>query len=145
MYYIDTSVLVAYYCPEPISETAEMLIIGSVRPCISSLTEVELASALSRKIREKNLSPEDGNKIFNQFQSHLELSLYALTVVEDRHYQTAKNWIVQFSTSLRTLDALHLAIAAEGDLTLLTADNHLDLSAKYFGIDVVNVANNQKD
>ena len=141
MYYIDTSVLVAYYCPEPISETAEKLILSSKRPCISSLTEVELASALSRKVREKNLSPDDGNKIYNQFQSHLEQSFYGLTAVDDRHYQTAKTWIVQFSTSLKTLDALHLAVAAEGDFTLLTADKHLSISAKYFGIDVVNLSN----
>ena len=141
MVYVDTSVLVAYYCPEPISETAEKLIISSKRPCISSLTEVELASALSRKVREENLSPDDGNKIFNQFQSHLDQSFYALTAVEDRHYQTAKTWIVQFSTPLKTLDALHLAVAAEGDFTLLTADRHLGISAKYFGIYVVNVSN----
>ncbi len=141
MYYVDTSVLVAYYCPEPISEKAENLILSSKRPCISSLTEVEFASALSRKVREKNLSPEDGNKIFKQFQFHLEQSLYMLTVVEDRHYQTAKTWIVQFSAPLKTLDALHLAIAAESDLTLLTADKHLNISAKHFGIDVVNVSN----
>jgi predicted nucleic acid-binding protein len=141
MYYVDTSVLVAYYCPEPISETAENLILSSKRPCISSLTEVELASALSRKVREKNLSPDDGNKIFNQFQTHLVHSFYRLTAVEDRHYQTAKTWIVQFSTPLKTLDALHLAVAAEGDFTLLTADKHLGISAKYFGIDVVNLSN----
>lgn len=141
MYYIDTSVLVAYYCPEPISETSEMLILSSNRPCISTLTEVEFASALSRKVREKSLSPEDGNKIFNQFQSHLEQSLYGLTSVENRHYQTAKNWIGQFSTPLKTLDALHLAITAESGLTLLTADKHLETSAKYFGIDVVSVSN----
>ena len=141
MVYVDTSVLVAYYCPEPISEIAENLILSSKRPRISSLTEVELASALSRKVREKNLSPDDGNKIFNQFQSHLEQSFYGLTALEDRHYQTAKTWIVQFSTSLKTLDALHLAVAAEGDFTLLTADKHLSISAKYFGIDVINVSN----
>jgi predicted nucleic acid-binding protein len=140
MHYVDTSVLVAYYCPEPFSETAEKLILSSKRPCISSLTEVELASALSRKVREKNLSPDDGNKIYNQFQSHLEQSFYGLTAVEDRHYQTAKTWIIQFSTPLKTLDALHLAVAAEGDLTLLTADQHLDIAAKYFGIDVVIVS-----
>lgn len=61
--------------------------------------------------------------------------------MEDRHYQTAKTWIVQFSAPLKTLNALHLAIAAEGELTLLTADKHLDISAKHFGIDVVNVSN----
>jgi len=141
MVYLDTSVLAAYYCPEPLSEKVEKLVIRADRPCISSLTEVELASAIARKIREKNLSSEDGNKIFNQFQIHLKESLYKLIAVEDRHFQTAKNWILQFAVPLKTLDALHLAIAAQGDLSLLTADRQLDISAKYFGIDVVNIKN----
>lgn len=41
---------------------------------MGSLTEVELASAISRKIRETNLSSEDGHKIFHQFQTHLKES-----------------------------------------------------------------------
>ena len=139
MYYLDTSILAAYYCPEPLSEKVEKFIISEKRPCISSLIEVELASAIARKIREKNLSSEDGNKIFHQFQTHLKDSLYRLIAVEDRHYQTAKNWILQFAVPLKTLDALHLAIAAEGNFTMLTADRQLDISAKYFGIDVVSV------
>ena len=140
MYYLDTSILAAYYCPEPLSEKVEKIVISTKRPCISSLTEVELVSAISRKIREKNLSPEDGNKIFNQFQTHLKESLFRLITVEDRHYQTAKKWILQFAVPLKTLDALHLAIAAEGDFTLLTADRQLDISAKYFGINVVTLS-----
>ena len=139
MCYLDTSVLAAYYCPEPLSEKVEKLIISADRPCISSLTEVELASAISRKIRENNISPEDGNKIFNQFQTHLKESFFRQISVDYRHYQTAKNWILQFAVPLKTLDAIHLAIAAEGDFALLTADKQLDSSAKYFGIDVVNV------
>ena len=141
MYYLDTSVLAAYYSPEPLSEKVEKLLVGAERPCISSLTEVELASAISRKIREKNLSPEDGNKIFNQFQIQLNDSLFKRIAVEDRHYQTAKNWILQFAVPLKTLDALHLAIAAEGDFTLLTSDRQLDISAKHFGVDAVNIKN----
>ena len=141
MYYLDTSILAAYYCPEPLSEKVEKIIISAKRPCMSSLTEVELASAISRKIREKNLSPEDGNKIFNQLQTHLKESLFRLITVEDRHYQAAKNWILQFAVPLKTLDALHLAIAAEGDFTLLTADRQLVKSAKYFGINVANLSN----
>ncbi len=140
MYYLDTSVLAPYYCPEPLSDKVEKIVISADRPCISSLSEVELASAISRKIKEKNLSPEDGNKIFNQFQTHLKESLFRLISVEDRHYRTAKNWILQFAVPLKTLDALHLAVAAEGELTLLTADRQLDISAKYFGINVVNLS-----
>jgi predicted nucleic acid-binding protein len=140
MYYLDTSVLAPYYCPEPLSDKVEKIVVSADRPCISSLSEAELASAISRKIREKNLSPEDGNKIFNQFQTHLKESLFRLISVEDRHYQTAKNWTLQFAVPLKTLDALHLAVAAEGELTLLTADRQLDISAKYFGINVVNLS-----
>ena len=55
MYYLDTSILAAYYCPELLSEKVEKIIISAKRPCMSSLTEVELASAISRKIRQKNL------------------------------------------------------------------------------------------
>jgi predicted nucleic acid-binding protein len=139
MYYLDTSVLAPYYCPEPLSEKVEKLVISADRPCISSLTEVELASAISRKIREKTLSTDNGNRIFNQFQIHLKDSLFRLISVENRHYQTAKDWILQFAAPLKTLDALHLAVAAEGDFTLLTADRQLYISAKYFGIDAVNV------
>jgi hypothetical protein len=90
----------------------EKLVISADRPCISSLTKVELASAISRKVREKNLSPDDGNKIFNQFQTHLKESFFRLISVDDRHYQTAKNWILQFAVPLKTLDAVHLAVAA---------------------------------
>ena len=137
MYYLDTSLLAAYYCPEPLSGEAEKVIISSKRPGISSLTEVELASAISHKIREKNLSLEDGNKIFNQFQTHLKESLYRLISVEDRHYQRAKNWILQFTVLLKTLDALHIAIASKDNLTLLTADRQLDIAAKHFGVKLV--------
>ncbi len=97
MYYLDTSVLAPYYCPEPLSDKVEKIVVSADRPCISSLSEAELASAISRKIREKNLSPEDGNKIFNQFQTHLKESLFRLISVEYRHYRTAKNWTLQFA------------------------------------------------
>jgi len=52
MIYLDTSVLVPYYCPEPDSGKAEKIIIEAGLPAISNLTVVELASAVSRKIRE---------------------------------------------------------------------------------------------
>ena len=55
MFYIDTSVIVAYYCPETLSETVEQLIVKIKQPAISHLTEIELTSAISRKIREKNV------------------------------------------------------------------------------------------
>lgn len=136
MYYVDTSVLAAYYCPEPLSEKAERIIRNSGRPAISILTRLELFSAISRKVRE-GLAPEDGNKIIQQFEYHLvERKLYRQCNVEEHHYVTAANWIAQFNTPLRSLDGLHLAISSSTQLTLLTADIRLADAAHYFGLKV---------
>ena len=135
MSYIDTSVLVAYYCPEPISEIVEETILRIEGPAISPLTEIEFFSAVSRKIREKTVSRSDVHRIINRFQSHTKNKMFRWIPVENQHYQMAKNWIAQFTTPLRTFDALHLAIAALNNLTLITADSNLAESAEYFGVD----------
>lgn len=57
MVYVDTSVLVAYYCPEPLSVAVQQFLIEQPKPAISSLTEVELFSALARKVRMNNPHP----------------------------------------------------------------------------------------
>ena len=54
MIYLDTSVLVAYYCPEPLSRAAERAARAEVAPSISDLCEVEFASALARKVRARD-------------------------------------------------------------------------------------------
>ncbi len=45
MVYLDTSVLVAYYCPEALSRQVQNLMREEVKPALSSLTEVEFFSA----------------------------------------------------------------------------------------------------
>ncbi len=136
MYYVDTSVLAAYYCPEPLSEKAEEIIIASGRPAISILTRIELFSAISRKVRE-GMAPEDGNKIIRQFEYHLiEQKLYRQLALDEHHYTMAANWIAQFNTPLRSLDGLHLAVSSSAQLDLLTADIRLAECARFFGLDV---------
>jgi uncharacterized protein len=137
MYYIDTSLIAAYYCPEPLSEKAESFLTVHVRPAISTLTETELFSAVSRKIREGNLSRADGNRIVSRFLTHVNGHFYTTLVVELHHYRLARDWIGLFTTSLKTLDALHLAIASAEELTLVTADRSLLKSAESLGLDVI--------
>jgi predicted nucleic acid-binding protein len=139
MYYLDTSVLAAYYCPEPLSAKVEELVLEYPTPSISHLSELELVSAIARKIREKGLSSEAGHKIINLFQSHLDHNLYRWVAIEHHHYRKALSWVSQFNTPLRTLDALHLAIAATENVALITADRQLAEAAKFYGIDFVQV------
>src|SRR5437588_297114 len=111
MSYIDTSVLAAYYCPEPLSATVDKLLTNLNGPALSQLSEVELVSALSQKVRTGQLDTAAAHQIRTQFQAHLASGYYELLPVNTREYHLARDWISQFSTSLRTLDALHLAVA----------------------------------
>jgi len=135
MYYIDTSVLAAYYCPEPLSNLAEKYLLSERRPAISQLTEVELESAVSRKVREKEFSERDGLKILDAFQAHIGTSMYTYLILDSRHYRLARSLISRLSTPLRTLDALHLSVSATSDLELITADKRLAESAAKLGIE----------
>ena len=134
MHYIDTSVLVAYYCPEPISEAVERLLQRVKNPSISSLTEVELVSAISGKIREKELSVADGNRIVNQYRSQRKSAILPLINLTEAHFQTAFSMLSRFNPPLKTLDALHLSVAIVNELVIVTADRQLKNAAKHLGV-----------
>lgn len=137
MNYIDTSVLAAYYCPEPLSQKAEQFLINNTRPGISVLTEVELFSVLSRKVREGSLDRSDAGRIISDFLIHLDGHFYTSIPLTTRHCRLARDWIGQFHTSLKSLDAIHLAIAASERMTIVTADLSLAKSADLLAVDCV--------
>lgn len=134
--YLDTSVLVAYYCPEPLSRQVQELLVESVKPAISYLTEVELYSAVARKVRAREISGVDGNRILAKFSAHMDLNLFKILPTEYHHWRLARGWIGLFSTPLRTLDALHLAVASAEERELITADKSLWRSADLLGVEV---------
>ena len=129
-FYIDTSVLVAYYCPEPLSEKAEEFLTTHFQPAISALTELELFSAVSRKIREAGMNRKDAGRVIARFITHVNRNFYNYLSVEQYHYRLARDWIGLFKLGLKSLDALHLAIASSEGLTIVTADGGLLRSAK---------------
>lgn len=140
MYYIDTSVLVAYYCPEILSRQVQSFLGEHLKPAVSDLTAAELFSAVAKKVRMGDLSPSDGNRIFSKFLSHLDGGLFTIISPESQHWRIARGWIGLFSTSLRTLDALHLAIASAGDFTLVTSDQHLLQAADTLAVKAYRIA-----
>jgi predicted nucleic acid-binding protein len=139
MYYIDTSILAAYYCPEILSEKVQAFLRAQIHPAISSLTDVELCSAISKKVRMGELSHADGNRIISKFQSHIDEDLFHIISIEREHWRIARGWLSLFNTSLRTLDALHLAVSSSAQLTIIAADRQLLDSAKSLGVQSENI------
>ncbi|MFO8013095.1 MAG: type II toxin-antitoxin system VapC family toxin [Phycisphaerae bacterium] len=134
MAYIDTSVLVACYCPEALSEKAERAVRRARPPAISPLVEVEFASALSLKVRTGGMDAETAGRVLAAFRLHIDEQRFQVVPVEAKAYALASEWLGSFTAPLRTVDALHLATAHAAGLPLVTADKALADSAKRFGV-----------
>lgn len=130
--YFDTSVIAPLYRAEPLSATAERLQ-EQWRPVISLLTEVELASAVARWVRTGELDDDQATWLENAFAEDLRLEVFERTEPTDRHYWQARAWLQKRKTNLRTLDALHLAVATENGWPMITADRQLHEAAATLG------------
>jgi hypothetical protein len=134
--YIDTSLLVPYYCPETLSEAAERALRGDPSPAVSDLVEIEFFSALAKRVRAREISAGDARRTGEEFLSHLQGGLYRRIAIQRRHYEVARGWLARFALPLRALDALHLALAHVERLRLATADQGLSRSARSLGVPV---------
>jgi predicted nucleic acid-binding protein len=56
--------------------------------------------------------------------------------VEAGDYRLARDWLGLFNTGLRSLDALHLAVASTAGLIVATGDVGLSKAAEALGLDV---------
>jgi predicted nucleic acid-binding protein len=134
--YLDTSVLVPFYLPEALSDAVEQLLRAEAQRGLSQLVEVELFSAVSRRVRMGEISLEQARQIAERFQIHLDSGYYTRIPLQPIHYSLAREWLSRFDRPLRTLDALHLAVAASNHLRLVTADEALARAADAFGVEV---------
>lgn len=133
--YIDTSVLGPYYTPEARSEDAEAQLRAIADPVISELTEVEMRSLIAKKHRMGELDEAEARRVLMQFQDHVSAGLFRRLNLNTAHFGQTCRFLDRLTTRLRTLDALHLSIASESNLSLLTDDTVLAEAAATFGID----------
>jgi len=129
MLYFDTSAVLPYYRQEHASDRVQALLESQTQP------EVEVASALARWVRMGELSEPQANRIESAFHDDVSHGRFSLCPIETAHYKRASHWIGTRKTSLRTLDALHLACAEHHQAQLISEDEALVNAAVFFGID----------
>lgn len=134
MIYIDTSVLAAYYCPEPLSQKAQRALAQEDELAVSSLVELEFASAIARKVRTHEMRRGDAQRILAVFQSHLEQGIYTRLAVDGAHFAKAREWLASLVVPLQTLDSLHVALAAMKGCAIMTADAVLAKACAKVGV-----------
>ncbi len=111
--FFDTSALVKFYYPESDSDRVEELLLGAEKIYLSVLTIVEVASALSKKVRMRELTKAKEISLWNSFQDDLGTDQIEVIGLDERHYFKAADIVREFGSKdgIKTLDALHLALA----------------------------------
>ena len=137
MIYLDTSALVAIYLPEAASDRAEAIVSAELPCAISDLSEVEFYSAISRRLRMKELKRSDALTVIDAFADDVKVQRFQLAHVETSHFRIARSLIARFDTPLRSLDALHVAIARDRGFQLLTLDKSLAKASRRLGLEVL--------
>ena len=136
--YLDTSILVSIYYPEPITPKVRKILTDKKGLSTSSFSLVEFSSAINRKILMNELSKQNGLKIINRFQSDIEKGYYKVYSFSPDDLTGANNFIIDNlgRVSLRTVDALHIAIALRKKCDLfVTADRTQAKSSKKLGLE----------
>jgi predicted nucleic acid-binding protein len=136
--YIDTSSLVKFYYPEEGSDRVEDVLLSVDRVYLSHLTVVEMASALTQKVRTGDVTKRAEGIIWTAFQDDLHAGKVEMVQLHERHYLKAVEIIRKYGSShgIKTLDALHLAIAHSlPQATFLSSDKPLLRIARAIGIE----------
>lgn len=139
MTYIDTSALAKWYLSEPRSEDFAAWIQTVSATYISTLTVVEMRCLLARRRRNRELPVELEQKVFATLQDDIANGFLIQQPIEDQDVQGAFRILTLLPDHpLRTLDALHLAVARKlGVGCVATADRVMALAAQTIGFDVV--------
>lgn len=137
--YLDTSALAKWYLNEAGSEQFAAWIVEQDDTHISTLTFTEFRCLLARRERMKELGSSSAQQIFATFEHDLEQGFLILHEVQNDDVVMARQLIDRLANlPLRTLDAMHLAIAKRMNAeALASADKVMLEAADYLGIQVV--------
>ena len=128
--YLDTSALVKWYVAETDSDAFNDFIRGRAGAHISRLTVVELRCALSRRRRNREISAAVERAVLKLFESHVRDGLLDILTMHDAHFVGAVQILEELRhIPLRTLDALHLAVARANKVRAIATADRIMISA----------------
>ena len=139
--YLDTSALAKWYLNEPFSEQFEAFIRQQSSAAVSRLTTVEFRCLLARRRGAGEITKSVESRVYASFEQDVGAGFLQVHPVADEHLIAALGLIARLGRHpLRTLDALHLAIAqgihcrrlATADKTMADAGRAIGLGVTRF-------------
>jgi hypothetical protein len=138
MVYLDTSVALALFVPEPATPRVEEWFATENEPLAAGDWLVtEFASALAIKERRGDLLADDAAAVWSAFEALCGGGL-RLVPVSRSAFRAAAQTVRDAASGLRAGDALHLAVAVEiGAAAVATGDALMTAAAERLGLTVV--------
>jgi uncharacterized protein len=131
--YLDASALVKLLVSEAESDALNKRMLGAADVVVSELAVSEAASALGRRVRERVIDVEQARRLLREALKLLS-SCRGVELTPPIH-RRAERLLISTPEPLRTLDALHLAIALEAKAaTMVTYDHRLGNAARSQGL-----------
>jgi predicted nucleic acid-binding protein len=139
--YIDSSALAKLYVPEPDSDALDAALEGRTDLWISDLALTEVLSAVARRKREGEMTATHATAVRDALLADAGDGLYGrLDLSRDVHREAERLLLTIESVPLRTLDALHIALArAAGCTHVVTFDRRMATAATQSGLRLFSV------
>ncbi len=134
--YFDASVLVALFTNDPFTSRARAFLTAHTPTVVvSDFASAEFASAVSRRVRTKDLTADEARIAFTSFDSWLARSTQHVdTTAPD--IAVAASVLRRLDLNLRTPDAINIAVADRLGAELATFDEKMAIAARAFGVQV---------
>lgn len=94
-----------------------------------------MASSIARWTRMNEIDEPQAALIENTFEQDTHSGLYLVRPLHSTHYHLAEKWLSARKTTLRTLDALHIACCWNFGAKLVTCDNVMHKAAGMLGLE----------
>ncbi|MCC6946542.1 MAG: type II toxin-antitoxin system VapC family toxin [Bradyrhizobiaceae bacterium] len=135
--YLDASILVALFTNDAHTDRANALLRRHTPIVIvSDFAAAEFASAIARRVRTKDLTARQANICFSNFDVWtVEAAARAQTTNAD--ISSAASYLRRLDLTLRTPDAIHIAIARRIDASLFTFDEQMADAGHKLGVELL--------
>ncbi len=139
--YVDSSALAKLYLPEPESERVDAFLRGRTDLMLSELAITEVISAVARRTREGVLTREQALEVRAALLADAASGSFERLQMDPPVHRDAERLLMSAdSPMLRTLDALHVALATSGPAThVLTFDRRMREAALQAGLQVIDL------
>lgn len=137
--YLDASVLVSLFAIDTLSARADAALrTHSSFLIVSDFAAAEFASAIARRVRMQILTAEEAHVAFSTFDAWVARTTTSAPIA-NADVTAAAAFLRRLDLTLRTQDALHIAIVQRLAAELLTFDTRMARAARALGTSLVDL------